>query len=457
MLKAIFKNLGPIKNAEIELNDLTIIAGKNNSGKTYISYAIYGFLNILYHYDIAAGDDIDIKNIVSNLLQNGTATISMTDAQFKVLKENMIKELSSKYSDDLHLFFRSQKPHFKNTSIDFEIDDNKTEFGMRVKVDGKGDKNVSTIHANRQGSELIFNLNTKEKIPDYIMDSIVNDTFVGLLLAKKPAFIISAERFGISLFYKDLDVAKNRVVEMLQKMEGEKRRKFTPFDVLDKFSSRYAVAIQDNIDYVRDLSIHSKETSEINTDKLFDYIKDMMDAYYRVDENEIKLISKQRTKDNKFDIPLHLASSSARGFTNLYFFLKCIAKKDQLLIIDEPESHLNPENQIHMARLLAMCVSAGLKVLVTTHSDYFIKEINNLIMLSNISDTENFLAQHKDYKKEMLLSEDKVSGYICENGGATKCDIDKFGLAMSSFDDTIIKMNKISRHLTAELSNENDD
>ena len=47
MLKATFKNLGPIKNAEIELNDLTIIAGKNNSGKTYISYAIYGFLNNL--------------------------------------------------------------------------------------------------------------------------------------------------------------------------------------------------------------------------------------------------------------------------------------------------------------------------------------------------------------------------------------------------------------------------
>ena len=64
MLKATFKNLGPIKNAEIELNDLTIVAGKNNSGKTYISYAIYGFLNILYHYDITAENDIDIKNKV---------------------------------------------------------------------------------------------------------------------------------------------------------------------------------------------------------------------------------------------------------------------------------------------------------------------------------------------------------------------------------------------------------
>ena len=45
MLKAKIKNLGPIREAEIALNDLTIIAGKNNSGKTYISYALYGFLN----------------------------------------------------------------------------------------------------------------------------------------------------------------------------------------------------------------------------------------------------------------------------------------------------------------------------------------------------------------------------------------------------------------------------
>ena len=455
MLKATFKNLGPIKNAEIELNDLTIIAGKNNSGKTYISYAIYGFLNILYHYDIAAGDDIDIKNIVSNLLQNGTATISMTDAQFKVLKGNMIKELSSKYSNDLHLFFSSSERYFENTNIDFNINDNQTEFETEVKFGEKGSK-FNSIKVKRQSNKFIFNLNTTEKIPNFIMKSIVTEVFVSLLFAKKPAFIISAERFGISLFYKDLDLAKNRVVELLQKMEGEKGRKFTPFDVLDKFSSRYAAAIQDNIDYVRDLSIHSKEISEINTDKLFDYIKNMMNAYYRADEDEIRLISKQR-KNNKFDIPLHLASSSARGFASLYFFLKCTAKKGQLLIIDEPEGHLNPENQIHMARLLAMCVSAGLKVLVTTHSDYFIKEINNLIMLSNISDTENFLSKNRDYKKEMFLSEDKVSGYICENGGATKCDIDKFGLAMSSFDDTIIKMNKISRHLTAELSNEDDD
>ena len=39
-----FKNLGPIEEAELELGDLTIIAGRNNTGKTYMVYALYGYL-----------------------------------------------------------------------------------------------------------------------------------------------------------------------------------------------------------------------------------------------------------------------------------------------------------------------------------------------------------------------------------------------------------------------------
>ena len=38
------KNLGPINEAEIELGDLTIICGKNNCGKTYLTYSLYSFL-----------------------------------------------------------------------------------------------------------------------------------------------------------------------------------------------------------------------------------------------------------------------------------------------------------------------------------------------------------------------------------------------------------------------------
>ena len=43
-MKFVFKNLGPIHEAELELGDLTIIAGRNNTGKTYVAYTLYGFL-----------------------------------------------------------------------------------------------------------------------------------------------------------------------------------------------------------------------------------------------------------------------------------------------------------------------------------------------------------------------------------------------------------------------------
>ena len=111
----------------------------------------------------------------------------------------------------------------------------------------------------------------------------------------------------------------------------------------------------------------------------------------------IRFISKAR-KHGKFDIPLYLASSSARGLSDLYFFLKHVARKDQLLIIDEPESHLDTANQIEMARLLVRCVNSGLKVLITTHSDYLIKEFNNLIMLN-----QDFSGNRKVFKKIFRL------------------------------------------------------
>ena len=40
-MKFVFKNLGPIHEAELELGDLTIIAGRNNTGKTYVAYTLY--------------------------------------------------------------------------------------------------------------------------------------------------------------------------------------------------------------------------------------------------------------------------------------------------------------------------------------------------------------------------------------------------------------------------------
>lgn len=39
------KNFGPIKGANIELGDLTIITGAQNSGKSYLTALIYALID----------------------------------------------------------------------------------------------------------------------------------------------------------------------------------------------------------------------------------------------------------------------------------------------------------------------------------------------------------------------------------------------------------------------------
>ena len=102
-----------------------------------------------------------------------------------------------------------------------------------------------------------------------------------------------------------------------------------------------------------------------------------------------------------------------------------------------------------MARLLALCVNNGVKVLITTHSDYIVKEINNLIMLhQDFEDKQEFLKKYKEYNENDHLDPNSVKAYICENGGLSPCDIDERGIKeMSVFDDAIDDINLISEEL----------
>jgi predicted ATPase len=42
-----FQNLGALLQGEFELGEFTIICGKNNTGKTYATYALFGFFFVL--------------------------------------------------------------------------------------------------------------------------------------------------------------------------------------------------------------------------------------------------------------------------------------------------------------------------------------------------------------------------------------------------------------------------
>ena len=78
-------------------------------------------------------------------------------------------------------------------------------------------------------------------------------------------------------------------------------------------------------------------------------------------------------------IRLTRASSMVSELAPLVLFLRGVIQIGDTLIIEEPEAHLHPAAQTRMATALARLVRAGLRVLITTHSDWMLKEIGNLM------------------------------------------------------------------------------
>ena len=453
-----FQKIGPVLDAEMGLGDLTVIAGRNNTGKTYIAYTLYGFLKSLNNEPTIRLDPTDsyisrqnMLNLAEELLKSRQIRVPMDSQEFSKERREIISRAAAVFSVDILPTIFSSRTAFKHASFDVQLGNSPpSQDYRREKRLGGG----SVLSCEYNGKELVLTLSSSDHLEHpFEVASYISNFYSGFLFSDMPLnpFVLSAERFGISLFYRELDFTRNNLVDALQQMADDRSSANRhPYLFIDSTTSRYALPIKHNIDYTRSIP-DLKDSSEVHADKLYDYIKDMLGGYYSTADGGIRFMSKARRKDRKFDIPLHLASTSARGLSDFYFFLRYVAEKHQLLIIDEPESHLDTSNQIRMARLLARCVRAGLKVLITTHSDFLVKELNNLIMLNSSFPNRESVVKRLQYEPHDSIPPNSVRAYVAEGNSLTKCKVDEFGIEMPVFDDTIRGINRVSNELVMRL------
>ncbi len=107
-------------------------------------------------------------------------------------------------------------------------------------------------------------------------------------------------------------------------------------------------------------------------------------------------------------ISLLRASTTTTELAPLLLLLKHALAPGDLLIIEEPESHLHPMAQLHLARGIARLVNAGVQTLVTTNSGEFMGQIDNLISLSNVS---RETAERLGLQPEECLYPEQVGAY----------------------------------------------
>lgn len=452
------KNLGPLKQAQFELGNMTIICGINNTGKTYATYALFGFLSFwkeAFSIDVA-------RNSVQKLMVEGTTELDLND--YINDAEAILHKGCEEYTKQLPRVFASSEKYFTDTS--FLIDIAKKDIQPKQSFElTMGTAKTKLITILKQPPDPMVHISLlvekdERKVPNALISKVIGDAIKEILFGHlfPNAFIASAERTGAAIFRRELNFARNRLLEQMGALEKE----LNPFDLLAKVYSDYALPVRTNVDFTRQLEAVAKKESFIakeHPDLLRDF-SDIIGGEYTVTRSDELFFIPRANK--RLKLTMDESSSAVRSLLDVGFYLRHVAQPSDLFVIDEPELNLHPENQRRIARLFARMMNLGIKIFMTTHSDYIIKEFNTLIMLNHDKTHLKRIMNQEGYKSGEMLSSNKVKVYIAEEAlvmlesgkrkthcqTLTPADIDpEMGIEARSFDKTIEDMNRIQEEI----------
>ncbi len=405
-MKFELKKVGLIDEAEIDLADLTLLCGENNTGKTYVTYALYGFLR---SWRQLLANELRMR--LRNDLLSSKNLINL-DELFTGKINTYLLHISRRYAQTLPTVFATSPKLLTEAtikvSIQSELDFLSKEYLGSIK-NSSGNKTLATLQKAKDSATLEILLaddqlsRNRVSLVDFIIDAIAETIFAPYL---PDVFIASAERTGAAIFRKELDFARTRLFEALGRQDAKDLR--NPRLLHENMKSGYAWPVQDNVDFVRQLEDIDKDVSP-----LVEAHPELLDAFEAVIGGTYKVIKGnglyyQPKGSGKPRLSMSESSSSVRALLDIGFYLRCRAKVGDLLMIDEPELNLHPVNQRAFARLIVRLVNCGLKVFMTTHSDYLIKELNTLIMLNARTEHTQAIQRKYHYADEELMDPEKV-------------------------------------------------
>jgi ABC-type branched-subunit amino acid transport system ATPase component len=448
------KNLGALKQAEFALGDLTIICGGNNTGKTYATYALFGFLHTWRQVFSIAISPSKIRKLIAE------GVVHLDIQEYIENIEDIIDKGNQAYTKQLSKIFAAPLERFKET--EFQAIPNIQNIKLSDKFERRmraTNTEVFSITKSEESTILIVTLladKENNKIPPNILEDIIEDAVKDIIFAQifpRP-FIASTERTGAAIFRKELNFARNRLLEEL----GQVDKNVDHMELLFKDYEDYALPIKANVDFIRQLETIVKKRSfiaEKHPNILEDFAGIIGGSYSVTRNNELYYVPQQ---DKRIKLPMDESSSAVRSLLDIGFYLRHEAQQGDLLMVDEPELNLHPENQRRVVRLFAQLVNIGIKVFITTHSDYIIKELNTLIMLNHDKPHLKRIIDAESYRPEELISSEKIKVYIAKeslvilDGKTRKTNIQtlvqadinpKMGIKAESFDTTIETMNRI--------------
>ncbi|MCK1235485.1 AAA family ATPase [Streptococcus uberis] len=392
-MKLTIENIGKVKDAEIEINGLTIIAGKNATGKSTVSKSLFAMFNSFFktnqmytlHKEMAISnrlkrldnffdifylgeDRIDLSDFVSELSQAGSIEEIMNAFKVRGLETETNKMDLSKLAGEISKYneLTIRQVLEEETESCF-----KQEFYHNINnVNSQNENGIIELKIKEHTFKTVFNNNelidfdapiSLDYEPIYIDDPFIVDT-----INQRKHLGVFASNNKINRTHREV------LLKQYNKSESE-----NPFD--------QAITKQElNSVYYKILKILNEDGIKVE---------------YRYDNSQ--------SENNILNI-----NNLSSGMKTFWLLKKLLdnntIEENSPVILDEPEVHLHPEWQLVLAEIIVLLQKhMSLNFLINTHSPYFLRAIEVYSVKHEVTPKTKYYFAEKDglYSKITDVSE----------------------------------------------------
>lgn len=381
-MKLSIRNVGKLKEADVEINGITVITGENDTGKSTVGKVLWSVFNSFFEIKKQIRTDK-----ISSILEELRRVSSIQD-----IRNNLVHSSIVEYDLDLNDFLKQLEKKLEvlndvrgldDESKD-ELKDTLEKIKKRINLsDDEIMKKITQINFNKEFNSQINNLNFLE---EGNIDLKIKNKNINL--------IISNDKIQIKDFfslYENVMLLDNpRIIDNLAE------------NII--LSANKIFSIIENLHNSKFISMLRNDKSSTVTDNILNEEK-----LFEIEEKLNKIVDgKFLKKDfgvyfyrNKSGKEINIKNLST-GF-KVFSIIKLLIQNNQLrengtIILDEPEIHLHPDWQLKFAELIVLLQKEfSMHILLTTHSPYFVSAI------------EVFSEKYK--------IDDKCKYYVAENKG----------------------------------------